>query len=149
MRWLIIIFLAKYMSDLHSLWGRKCENDIYAPSCKTLSPSGPMSYLHSLALRIWTSSWRREGSAGMETWNTPRVESRQSVTYQMMESVDLGGLRWHGSSWKRDPRERRLSAIDPHNRHTWISGVRSAMHAASKLPVRGPTDVDVAPVPAR
>ena len=33
---------------------------------KTLSPSGPMSYLCGLALRIWTSFWRREGSAGMD-----------------------------------------------------------------------------------
>ena len=32
--------------------------------------------------------------------------------------------------------------------HTWRSGVRSAMHAASQLPGRGPTDVDFAPVPA-
>ena len=29
-----------------------------------------------------------------------------------------------------------------------ICGVRSAMHAASQLSGRGPTDVDVAPVPA-
>ena len=35
-------------------------------SCKTLSPPDPMSYLHGLALRIWTSFWRREGSAGMD-----------------------------------------------------------------------------------
>ena len=41
-------------------------------SHKTLSPSCPMSYLHSLALRIWTSFWRREGSTGMDTWNTPK-----------------------------------------------------------------------------
>ena len=55
-------------------------------------------------------------------------------------------------TWKqlteRDWREWKLSAIDPHDRHTWRSGVRSAMHAASQLPGRGPTDVDVAPVPA-
>ena len=31
-------------------------------SRKTLSPSGPMSYLCSLALRIWTASWMTEGS---------------------------------------------------------------------------------------
>ena len=36
----------------------------------------------------------------------------------------------------------------PHDRHTWRSGVRSAMHAASQLPRKGPTDVDIAPVPA-
>ena len=37
-------------------------------------------------------------------------------------------------TWKqlteRDCREWKLSAIDPHNRDTWRSGVRSAMHAA-------------------
>ena len=54
-------------------------------------------------------------------------------------------------SWKqlteRDCREWKLSVISPHDRHTWRSGVRSAMHAASQLPGRGPADVDVAPVP--
>ena len=33
---------------------------------KTLSPTDPMSYLHGLALRIWTSFWRREVPAGMD-----------------------------------------------------------------------------------
>ena len=32
--------------------------------------------------------------------------------------------------------------------HVWRSGVRSAMRAASQLSGRGPTDVDVASVPA-
>ena len=41
-----------------------------------------------------------------------------------------------------------LLAIDPYGRHIWRSGVRSAMHAASQLSGRGPTDMDVAPVPA-
>ena len=45
-------------------------------------------------------------------------------------------------TWKqlteRDCREWKLSAIDPHDRDTWRSGVRSAMHAASQLPGRGP-----------
>ena len=49
---------------------------------------------------------------------------------------------------ERDCRERKLLAIDPHDRDTWRSGVRSAMHAASKLPGREPTDVDIAPLPA-
>ena len=31
--------------------------------------------------------------------------------------------------------------------NTWISGVRSAMPAASQLPGKGPTDVDDAPAP--
>ena len=55
-------------------------------------------------------------------------------------------------SWKqlteRDQRDWKLSAIDPHDRHTWRSGVRSAMLTASQLPGRGPTDVDFTPVPA-
>ena len=44
--------------------------------------------------------------------------------------------------WKqlteRDCRERKLSAINPHDRHTWRSDVRSAMCAASQLSGRGP-----------
>ena len=47
-------------------------------------------------------------------------------------------------TWKqlteRDCREWKLSAIDPHDRDTCRSGV---------LPGRGPTVVDMAPVPAR
>ena len=56
-------------------------------------------------------------------------------------------------TWKqlteRDRREWKLSAIDPYDKDTWRSGVRSAMCAASQLPGRGPTVVDMAPVPAR
>ena len=56
-------------------------------------------------------------------------------------------------TWKQltewDCREWKLLAINPHDRHTWRSGVRSAMHAASQLSGRGSTGVDVAPVPAR
>ena len=50
-------------------------------------------------------------------------------------------------TWKqlteRDRTEWKLSAIDPHDRDTWRSGVRSAMRAASQLPGRGPTVVHV------
>ena len=49
---------------------------------------------------------------------------------------------------ERDCRQWKLWAIDPHDRHTWRSCMRSTMHAASQLPGRGPTDVDIAPVPA-
>ena len=38
---------------------------------------------------------------------------------------------------ERDCRECKLSAIDLHDRDTWRSGVRSAMHAPSQLPGRG------------
>ena len=51
-------------------------------------------------------------------------------------------------TWKQltatDCREWKLSARD-----TWRSGVRSAIYAASQFPGRGPTVVDIAPVPAR
>ena len=68
---------------------------------KTLSPPGPMSYLCGLALRIWTSFWRKEDSDGMDMWNATMVQSRQPLTYRLMESVGLGGPRWHGNSWQR------------------------------------------------
>ena len=70
--------------------------------------------------------------------------------------IQVNGKRGPGRSkmtWKqlteRDRREWKLSAIDPHDRDTWRSGVRSAMRAASQLPGRGPTVVDMAPIPAR
>ena len=70
-------------------------------SRKTLSPAGPMSYLHGLTLRSWTSFWRREDSTCMDMRNAPMVQSRQPLTYRLTESVGLGGPRWHGSSWLR------------------------------------------------
>ena len=57
------------------------------------------------------------------------------------------------TTWKqvteKDCREWKLSAIIPYDRNMWRSGVRSALRAASQLSGRGPTDVDVTPVPAR
>ena len=65
--------------------------------------------------------------------------------------IQVDGKRGPGRpkmTWKqlteRDCREWKFSAINPHDRRTWRSGVRSAM-----LSGRGPTHVDVAPVPAR
>ena len=70
--------------------------------------------------------------------------------------IQVNGKRGPGRpkmTWKqlteRDRREWKLSAIDPHDRDTWRSGVRSAMRAASQSPGRGPTVVDMAPIPAR
>ena len=58
--------------------------------------------------------------------------------------IQVNGKRGPGRPkmiWKqlteRDRREWKLSAIDPHDRDTWRSGVRSAMRAASQLPGRG------------
>ena len=72
---------------------------------KTLSPPCPMSYLCGLALRIWTSFWRREDSDGMDMWNAPVVQSRQPLTYRLMESMGLEGPGWHGSSWQKGTAE--------------------------------------------
>ena len=44
--------------------------------------------------------------------------------------------------------EWKFTTVDPQERSTWRSGVKSAMRVASQLPERGPTDVDVAPAPA-
>ena len=62
------------------------------------------------------------------------------------------GLERPEMTWQllteRDCREWKLWAISFHDRHTWRSCMRSTMHAASQLPGRNPTNVDVAPVPA-
>ena len=54
--------------------------------------------------------------------------------------------------WKKltekDCHEWKLTTVDPQERRTWRSGVRSVMRAASQLPGKGPTDVDDAPAPA-
>ena len=72
-------------------------------SHKTLSPPDPMSYLRSLALRIWTSFWRREGSAGTDMWNSPWCSQSLWPTGRWkvwawearddMEAVDREGLQ--------------------------------------------------------
>ena len=43
---------------------------------------------------------------------------------------------------EKDCCEWKLKTVDPQERSTLRSGMRSAMHAASQLPGRGPTDVD-------
>ena len=67
--------------------------------------------------------------------------------------IQVNGKHGPGMTWKqlteRDRREWKLSAINPHDRDTWRSGVRSAMRAASQLAGRGPTVVDMASIPAR
>ena len=46
---------------------------------------------------------------------------------------------------EKDCRELKLTTVDPQERSTWRSGVRSAMRAVSQLPGKGLTDVDDAP----
>ena len=60
-----------------------------------------------------------------------------------------GGAGRPKLTWKKltekDCSEWKLTTVDPQERSTWRSDVRSAMHAASQLPGKGPTDVDDAP----
>ena len=70
--------------------------------------------------------------------------------------MQIDGKRGAGrpkQTWKKltekDCLEWKLTTVDPQERSTWRSGVRSAMRAASQLPGKGPTDVDDAPAPAR
>ena len=77
------------------------------------------------------------------------VQSEQHVIYRLMAGGGWGGggrlkLTWKKLT-KRDCHEWKLSTVDPQERSTWRSGVRSAMGAASQLPGKGPTDVDDAP----
>ena len=77
------------------------------------------------------------------------MQSEQYVIYRLMAGGGQGGpkLTWKKLT-EKDCREWKLTTVDPQERSTWRSGVRSAMHAASQLPRRGPTDVDDAPAPA-
>ena len=38
----------------------------------------------------------KEKTDGLDMWNAPMVQSRQPLTYRLMESVGLGGPTWHG-----------------------------------------------------
>ena len=90
--------LTKPISSVCSEWQGKWSDRSAMSGSKTLSPTGPLSYLCGLALRIWTSFWRREDSDGTNMWNAPMVQSRQPLTYRLIESVGLGGPKGHGNS---------------------------------------------------
>ena len=86
-------------------------------------------------------------------WSILVVQSEQHVIYRLMAGGEEGGAGRPKLTWKklteRDSREWKLTTVDPQERSTWRSGVRSAMCAASQLPGKGPTDVDDAPASAR
>ena len=75
------------------------------------------------------------------------VQSRQPTYSEGKLGPGKPKMTWKQLT-ERDCSEWKLSAINPHDRNMWTSGVRSAMRAASQLSGRGPTDVVVAPVPA-
>ena len=110
-QWDLAVDKAKTSNVCSEMTGQWSDRSAMS-SLKTSLPPDPMSYLRSLVLRIWTSFWRREGSAGMDMLKAPMVQSRKPLTYRLMESVGLGGPRWR-SSWQRDCREWKLSSIAP------------------------------------
>ena len=78
-----------------------------------------------------------------------------SGTVRTACDIQIDGRRGAGRpklAWKKLMEkychEWKLTTVDPQERSTWRSGVRSAMCAASQLPGSGPTDVDDAPAPA-
>ena len=81
---------------------------------------------------------------------------RSSGAIRTAYDMQIDGKRGAGrpkQTWKKltekDCHEWKLTTVDPQERSTWRSGVRSAMRAASQLPGKGPTDVDDAPATAR
>ena len=82
--------------------------------------------------------------------------ARLSGAIRTAYDMQIDGKRGAGrpkQTWKKltekDCREWKLTTVDPQERSTWRSGVRSAIGAASQLPGKGPTDVDDAPAPGR
>ena len=57
-----------------------------------------MGKLFEEALPFSFSLPMKEGFAGVDTWNAPTVQSRQSLTYRLMESIGMGGPRSPGGS---------------------------------------------------
>ena len=74
------------------------------------------------------------------------VQSEQHVIYRLKVGRGTGRpkLTWKKLT-EKDCHEGKLPTVDPQERSTWKSGMRSAMRAASQLSGRGPTDVDYAP----
>ena len=98
-------------------------------SCKTLSPPDPLSYLRSLALRIWTSFWRREGSAGMDV---ERSNGAAKTAFDIQVDRKRGPGR-PKMTWKQltEGLQRAMEALG------YRPSYLEAMHAASQLPGRG------------
>ena len=78
--------------------------------------------------------------------------AQSSSAIRTAYDMQINGKRGAGrpkQTWKKLCREWKLTTVNPQERSTWRSGVRSAMRAASQLHGKGPTDVDDAPAPAR
>ena len=73
---------------------------------------------------------------------------RSSGAIRTAYDIRIDGRRGAGRpklTWKKltekECREWKLTTVDPQERSTWRSGVRSAMRAASQLPGKGPGSI--------
>ena len=85
-----------------------------------------------LILRVRRLRWFghvERSSGAIRTACDIQIEGRQGVGRPK--------LTWKKLT-ERDCREWKLTTVDPQERSTWRSGVRSAMRAASQLPGKGP-----------
>ena len=80
----------------------------------------------------------REGSAGIDVeCANGAVKTAFDIQVDGKRGLERPKMTWQQLT-ETGCREWMLSAIDSHDRHTWRSGMRSTMRAASQLPGRGP-----------
>ena len=115
---------------------------------KTLPPSGPLSYLLGIEDLDFILKERRLRWYGHVERSNSAVKTAFDIQVNRKRGPGRPKMTWKQLT-ESDRREWKLSAIDPHDRDTWRSGVRSAMRAASQLPGNGPTVVDMTTIPAR
>ena len=141
-------FLIVYPSSgtayaLASIFGRHCTSGLW----KGLISQRPLIRYHTGG---YYTNWRERRLRWFGH------VARSSGAIRTAYDMQIDGKRGAGrpkQTWKKltekDCCEWKLTTVDPQERSTWKSGVRSAMRAASQLPGKGPTDVDDAPAPAR
>ena len=120
-------------TDLQCQAARHCHHQVQWATC---------------AAWHWGSGPHSEGEEAL-------LVERSNCAVKTAFDIQVNGKHGPGRpkmTWKqlieRDCREWKLSATDPHDKRTWRSSVRSAVHAPSQLPWWEPTDVDVTPLSA-
>ena len=75
-------------TDLQCQAARHCHHQVQWSTC---------------AAWHWGSGPHSEGEKTSMVWTCGTLQwcNRQPLTYRLMESVGLGGPKWHGSSWQR------------------------------------------------
>ena len=87
--------------------------------------------MHSYTLKTWTLPERRLSWYGQAECSNGAVKTAFDIQTEGKPGPGRPMMAWKQLT-ERDCREWNLSAIDSHDRDTWRSGVRSAMHAASQ-----------------